>query len=198
MHTTSKKSVLETHGNTIHWAGHYDRLVKLMLLGRDKKLRETTVNLAGVKAGDHVLEVGCGTGEVSLVAQKRVGTAGKVYGIDASPSTVGTPPSPAFPQPLAPSGGASQSLAEVLRFDVSPRWVTDRWPRVSTVHVQPDLEGLRVPLVTGTMASDLLGSLTYYFDRQQRVRRITLHGHTGDERMLVTLRDRLTPQRQHA
>ncbi len=49
------------------------------------------------------------------------------------------------------------------------------------------LEGLRVPLVTGTQTDDLAGSLTYYFDKQQRVRRITFHGYTGDEHELVEL-----------
>ncbi|MGE0757848.1 MAG: DUF6690 family protein [Pirellulaceae bacterium] len=78
-------------------------------------------------------------------------------------------------------------LPETLRFDIDPRWVTDRWPRVSTVHAQPDLEGLRVPLVSGTGPADILGSLTYYFDRRQRVCRLTLQGQTGDERALVHL-----------
>jgi hypothetical protein len=78
-------------------------------------------------------------------------------------------------------------LAEVLRFDITPRWVIDHWGRVSTVHADQQLEGLRVPLVTGTSLDDVAGSLTFYFDGQQRVRRITLHGQTGDERTLVAI-----------
>lgn len=78
-------------------------------------------------------------------------------------------------------------LTEVLRFDVTPSWVTQQWTRVSTVHAEGDLNGLRVPLVTGTQLHDIAGALTYYFDRQHRVRRITLHGQTGDESMLVDL-----------
>ena len=85
---------------------------------------------------------------------------------------------------LAPS---IHDLAESLRFDVNQRWVVDHWGRVSTVRAEQDLEGLRVPLVTGTNLDDIAGSLTYYFDRQHCVRRITLHGQTGDERTLVAI-----------
>lgn len=83
------------------------------------------------------------------------------------------------------TGPADSDLQNVLRFDISPRWVTERWSRVSTVRAEPGWEGLRVPLVTGTRVDDLAGSLTYYFDPQHQVRRITFHGVTGDERKLV-------------
>jgi hypothetical protein len=46
---------------------------------------------------------------------------------------------------------------------------------------------LRVALVTGTNVEDVVGSLTYYFDNQQRLRRITFDGLTGDDRQLVNL-----------
>jgi ubiquinone/menaquinone biosynthesis C-methylase UbiE len=48
-------------------------------------LRETTVSLAGVKPGDCVLEVGCGTGTLTLAARRRAGPSGKVFGIDIIP-----------------------------------------------------------------------------------------------------------------
>ncbi len=84
-------------------------------------------------------------------------------------------------------GEPVQNLAEVLRFDISRHWITSRWSRVSTTMSGLELEGLRVPLVTGTETNDLAGSLTYYFDKQQQVRRITFHGYTGDEHKLVDL-----------
>jgi hypothetical protein len=104
------------------------------------------------------------------------------------PMPPGTPGSPSHASPLDPPATAAAptfQLADVLRFDVNRRWITERWGRVSTVRSDQDLEGLRVPLVTGTAMHDIAGSLTYYFDPQQQVRRITLHGHTGDERPLV-------------
>ncbi len=73
-----------------------------------------------------------------------------------------------------------QALSEVVRFDVNPSWVMQRFPRISTVLSNLQLDGMRVPLVTGTQPTDLAGTLTYYFDRYQRVQRVTLHGVTGD------------------
>ena len=86
-----------------------------------------------------------------------------------------------------PKGVPTNRLSEVLRFDISPKWVISRWPRVSTHLAELELEGLRVTLVTGTAVDDLAGSLTYYFDKDQHVQRISFHGHTGDERKLVSL-----------
>ena len=85
------------------------------------------------------------------------------------------------------TGEPVQNLEEVLRFDITQRWIMSRWARVSTSLADLNLEGLRVPLVTGTDLDDLAGSLTYYFDKQHQVRRITFHGYTGDGRKLVDL-----------
>jgi hypothetical protein len=76
-------------------------------------------------------------------------------------------------------------LAEVLRFDVTPGWIMHRWSRVSTGLGMLQLQGYRVPLVTGTSESDLAGSLTYYFNPMQQVEQITFSGTTGDVRRLV-------------
>ncbi len=78
-------------------------------------------------------------------------------------------------------------VGEVLRFDISPDWVTSRWPRVTTTLSEQGMEGFRVPLVTGTRLHDLAGSLTYYFDSHQRVQRLTFEGYTGDASQLVAV-----------
>ncbi len=93
----------------------------------------------------------------------------------------------------APSAGSSstvpatllqfrpiRALSEVVRFDVSPSWVPQRFPRVSMVAADPRLDAMRVPLVTGTNPNDLAGTLTYYFDRHKRLQRITVHALSGD------------------
>jgi hypothetical protein len=87
----------------------------------------------------------------------------------------------------AVEGEATKNLAEVLRFDVTTGWVLRRWPRVSTGLAELPLQGYRVPLVTGTAETDLAGSLTYYFNAQQRVQRISFQGATGDPRKLIRL-----------
>ena len=87
----------------------------------------------------------------------------------------------AAPARLAPVA----KLEGVLRFDITPQWVMDNWPNVATTRNEGGLDGLRVPLITGTRPEDVAGSLTYYFDNQRVVQRIALDGVTGDERQLV-------------
>ena len=88
---------------------------------------------------------------------------------------------------LRVEGAPVQDLAEILRFDVTSGWVLRRWPRVSTGLAELQLQGYRVPLVTGTSETDLAGSLTYYFNAQQQVQRISFRGTTGDARKLIGL-----------
>lgn len=76
-------------------------------------------------------------------------------------------------------------LAEALRFDITPGWVMTRWPRVSAGLAELQLQGYRVPLVTGTAEDDLAGALTYYFNPWQRVERITFRGTTGNAGKLI-------------
>ena len=76
-------------------------------------------------------------------------------------------------------------LRAVLRFDINPDWVIQRFARVSTVLGDMTMQGLRVPVVTGTQTDDLAGTLTYYFDRSGALQRLTVHGFTGDPKKLV-------------
>jgi ubiquinone/menaquinone biosynthesis C-methylase UbiE len=66
----------------------YDSYMKKITLGRENSLREMTVNLAQVKSGDCVLEVGCGTGTLTLAAKRQAGQLGKVFGIDVLPEMI--------------------------------------------------------------------------------------------------------------
>ena len=77
-----------TEGRTIRWAQHYDVVVRLLTLGKDKAIRQMTVDMAGIRPGDNVLDVGCGTGDLTLLAKARTGTGGKVVGIDAAPEMI--------------------------------------------------------------------------------------------------------------
>ncbi len=66
----------------------YDSYMKRATFGREGALRRTTVELAGVKTGDTVLEVGCGTGTLTLAAKQAAGPSGKVFGIDIIPGMI--------------------------------------------------------------------------------------------------------------
>jgi len=89
----------------------------------------------------------------------------------------------------APSlaGGKVNDLRDVMRFDITPDWVLQRFSRVTTVLADTRLEGMRVPIVTGTQPDDVAGTLSYYFDGNERLQRVTLHGFTGDPKRLVSV-----------
>ena len=74
-----------TTGLTLHAAAFYDLTVWLMTLGRERAFREKLLRLACLEPGETVLDVGCGTGSLAIVAKRQVGPTGSVYGIDASP-----------------------------------------------------------------------------------------------------------------
>jgi hypothetical protein len=96
------------------------------------------------------------------------------------------PPLPGGAELLA-KAPTHNDLAEIFRWDVTTAWILARWPRVSAGLSEVEMQGYRVPLVTGTATDDLAGSLTYYFNKRQRVQRITFFGTTGDSRRLVAL-----------
>lgn len=92
-----------------------------------------------------------------------------------------------YPNSAPLEGTRSMSLQEVFRFDVSREWVYQRWARKSTGLAELGLYGVRVPLVTGTQMYDLAGSLTYYFNANGQVERISFSGRTGDTTQLAML-----------
>ncbi len=77
-----------TTGNVLHWAKYYDVVVQMMALGQAKRLRRMTIERARLKPGEHILDVGCGTGDLTLLAQKTVGPDGQVFGIDPAPEMI--------------------------------------------------------------------------------------------------------------
>jgi hypothetical protein len=96
------------------------------------------------------------------------------------------PPSASRPLPRQ----APIDLDQVFDFGITPAWVLGRWPRVSTRLADIELLGYRVPLVSGTRPDDLAGSLTYYFNSQQELERISFQGTTADGRRLISLVER--------
>lgn len=63
-------------------------MTRVFFLGREHRFRKWTVGLAAIARGHSVLDVGCGTGNLTMAAKVRAGTAGEVHGIDASPEMI--------------------------------------------------------------------------------------------------------------
>src|SRR5215510_13335927 len=75
-------------GKVLHAAAAYDLLVWLITLGRERTFREKMLRLAHLEPGESVLDVGCGTGSLAIVAKRQVGPTGTVCGVDASPEMI--------------------------------------------------------------------------------------------------------------
>ena len=83
-HQHSNEQIPETKGNVIHWAGPYDALTNHLLQPSQKSIGV----LSQIKAGDRVLDVGCGSGRLTMAAQEWTGTDGEAIGIDPSPEMI--------------------------------------------------------------------------------------------------------------
>jgi ubiquinone/menaquinone biosynthesis C-methylase UbiE len=78
----------ETSGLLLDLGWRYDLMVgaiDLVTGGRLRALRRKSLDLAELRPGEAVLDVGCGTGTLALEAQARVGDAGRVVGVDPAP-----------------------------------------------------------------------------------------------------------------
>ena len=84
----STASISKQKGQMGRYAPWYDLIMLLMTLGNEKKLRKKTIQLSQMKIGDKVLEIGCGTGTLSIEAKAQVGVTGEVVGIDIAPEMV--------------------------------------------------------------------------------------------------------------
>jgi demethylmenaquinone methyltransferase/2-methoxy-6-polyprenyl-1,4-benzoquinol methylase/phosphoethanolamine N-methyltransferase len=87
IHSHAPEQPAQTEGKLIRWAPYYDFMVNITSLGHAGMLRRMTVDNAQIRPGDQVLDVGCGTGEVALLAKTRT-KAGKIHGIDPAPEMI--------------------------------------------------------------------------------------------------------------
>ena len=81
-------SAPQTRGFVWNWARRYDLLMGMVTLGREQVFRQRIADLARLQPGESVLDVGCGTGTLAIVARQRVGETGRVSGIDPSPQMI--------------------------------------------------------------------------------------------------------------
>ena len=71
-------------GLVLHKAAGYDLLLWLVTRGREQTFREEMLSLVYLQPGESVLDVGCGTGTLAILAKRQVELTGEVYGIDVT------------------------------------------------------------------------------------------------------------------
>ncbi|KAG2701947.1 hypothetical protein I3760_06G069200 [Carya illinoinensis] len=62
----------------------YDNLNDLLSLGQHRVWKRMAVSWSGAKMGDQVLDLCCGSGDLSFLLSEKVGSNGKVTGLDFS------------------------------------------------------------------------------------------------------------------
>jgi SAM-dependent methyltransferase len=79
--------VPQTRGLTMDWAAPvYDVMCRSMGLG--PAFRERTLAVADLRAGERLLDAGCGTGVLTRLAADRVGAGGRAIGVDPGPDMI--------------------------------------------------------------------------------------------------------------
>ncbi len=72
----------------IHAAGFYDRMTAVLFLGRRTGVYRRLAESSGLRPGDTVVDIGCGTGSLTRAVADAVGSSGSALGIDPSPEMV--------------------------------------------------------------------------------------------------------------
>jgi ubiquinone/menaquinone biosynthesis C-methylase UbiE len=77
-----------TRGHTLGAPRLYDTFVDIFFVGRRRATFQALASAAGVRPGQRVLDVGCGTGYFARLLAQAVGPGGLVVGIDPSPEMI--------------------------------------------------------------------------------------------------------------
>jgi ubiquinone/menaquinone biosynthesis C-methylase UbiE len=82
---------VETSGSVMNLGWPYDALIAVgdfLLGGKLRRVRESVLQMAELRRGESMLDVGCGTGTLALEGYEIVGATGSVVGIDPAPRQV--------------------------------------------------------------------------------------------------------------
>ena len=106
-----------------------------------KPLADNLIDVALLQPGEHVLDVGCGTGVVTRLAAERVGPDGSVTGLDLNPGMLAVARSVASPElnitwreASAESMPLPDAGFDVVLCQLSLQFVPDRKAAVSEMH----------------------------------------------------------------
>lgn len=83
-HIHGGKKASKPSGSLEGWGHTYDFFTGLVFGGREAQIRSEAIERAGIRPGERVLEVGCGTGTLTLAAKRAAGPDGEVFGVDVA------------------------------------------------------------------------------------------------------------------
>lgn len=110
-----------SHSDGIDWPAASKAFDELLVPTMFQPWSDDVVTRAGIKAGDHVIDLGCGTGPAALSAAARAGKNGRVTAVDAQPAMMAI--GKAKPNPGAPiewvTGDAQALTFATGTFDVA-------------------------------------------------------------------------------
>ena len=76
---------LATAGRTLyHAAGVYDVVMEAVMFGRGRRLRAQMIELMDFNPTDEMLDLGCGTGSLTLQIAEMLRDGGQIIGVDAA------------------------------------------------------------------------------------------------------------------
>ncbi|MBN2698863.1 MAG: methyltransferase domain-containing protein [Bacteroidales bacterium] len=66
-------------------ARHYDRIMNFISAGRYERFIRKAIGDMQINPGDHILDMGCGTGKNAALMAEYLGDTGRITGVDLSP-----------------------------------------------------------------------------------------------------------------
>ena len=177
-----------TTGRVLHWAALFDLVVWFLTHGRPGAFHEKMAGMAHLVPGEAVLDVGCGTGSLAMVAKRQVGASGRVFGIDASPEMIARATSKAARAGIEVR--FQQALAEALPFPdaqfdvVLSTLMLHHLPRKVRQHCVGDIR--RVVKPTGRV---LVVDFAHAQDKTSVLRRFHRHGHVDPHEIVSVLEE---------
>ena len=82
-------TMINTRGRHLnHVAALYDPLLDRLSFGREQRFRNLTLQHMQIAPAERILDIGCGTGSLTLLAARQLGVDGSIIGIDAAPNMI--------------------------------------------------------------------------------------------------------------